>query len=181
MPRVKHLKPYSSLTLALNTLFLGMAPKATATETQGVPTRSHGDRQKRWCVHWKREGETLRARGAERRDAGREHRCRQGPLRAGGTRQGELCPSTCEMQPTPSPEPRPGLQSMVMAGPKWSGPPSVCCTQCREAEEKPWEKLLGREGQWEERPKQQMLHLQPRTFHMNARIWMSCACARVWS
>ena len=131
-------------------------------------------------MHWKRDGETLRARGAERRDAGREHRCRQRPLRPGGTRQWELCPSTCEMQPTPSPEPGPGLQSMVMARPRWSGLPSVCCTEYREAEEKPWEKLLGREGQWEERPKQQMLRLQPRTFHTNARIWMSCVvCARV--
>lgn len=37
----------------------------------------------------------------------------------------------------------------------------------------------GREGIREERPKQQLLRLQPRTFHMNARIWLDCVCACV--
>lgn len=38
-------------------------------------------------------------------------------------------------------------------------------------------KLQGRKGQWEERPKRQLLRLQPRTFHMNAEIWLGCVCA----
>lgn len=48
---------------------------------------------------------------------------------------------------------------------------SVCFGGAGQTEERPWEKLLGREGGIrEERPKKQLLCLQPRTFHMNAGI-----------
>lgn len=108
MPRVKHLFKTQVSPWLLTPFSLGwhLTPQQRKLKCF---LGSHGDRQKRWCVCWERAGETLRARGAERRDAGRECRCRQRPLRPGGARQGKPRLSPCEMQPAPRPEPGPGL------------------------------------------------------------------------
>lgn len=112
-----------------------------------------------------------RARGRESAGATTE-----GP-RPRGTEQRSRPRSAGETRPTCGRKPGPGWR----AGQGPGGQGRVLCVlrggggRLRGGHGKSY---WGREGIWEERPKQQLLRLQPRTFHMNARIWWDCVCVR---